>query len=66
MVEFNLSGLPNNEVHISGFRGEDGSIVELNAMFLVNTVFSCQRQPRTKYTRCLEDLVSAAESTLGG
>jgi hypothetical protein len=26
-VEFNLSGLPDNAVHISGFRGEDGRIV---------------------------------------
>jgi hypothetical protein len=27
-VEFNLNGLPDNAVHISGFRGEDGRIVE--------------------------------------
>jgi hypothetical protein len=33
-VEFNLNGLPENAVHISGFRGEDGSIVKLNAMSL--------------------------------
>jgi hypothetical protein len=39
-VEFNLSGLPENAVHISGFRGEDGTIVELNAVSLVATVFS--------------------------
>jgi hypothetical protein len=39
-MEFNLNGLPDNAVHISGFRGEDGSIVELNAVSLVDTVFS--------------------------
>jgi hypothetical protein len=37
-VEFNLNGLPDNVVHISGFRGEDGSIMELNTMSLVDTV----------------------------
>jgi hypothetical protein len=42
-VEFNLNGLPDNAVHISGFRGEDGSIVELNAVSLVYTVFSYSR-----------------------
>jgi hypothetical protein len=35
-VEFNLIGLSDNAVHISGFRGEDGRIVELNAKFLRN------------------------------
>jgi hypothetical protein len=35
-VEFNLNGLPDNAVYISGFRGEDGSIVELNTMSLVD------------------------------
>jgi hypothetical protein len=30
----------NNVVHISGFRGEDGRIVELNVVSLVNTVFN--------------------------
>jgi hypothetical protein len=39
-VEFNLNGLPDTAVHISGFRDEDGSIVELNAVSLVDTVFS--------------------------
>jgi hypothetical protein len=38
--EVTLHGLPNNTVHISGFRGEDGSIVKLNVVSLVNTVFS--------------------------
>jgi hypothetical protein len=42
-VEFNLNGLPDNAVHLSGFRGEDGSIVELNAMTLVDTVFKYGR-----------------------
>jgi hypothetical protein len=44
MVEFNLNGLPNNAVHTSGFRGEDGRIVELNALSMVDTVFSYIRQ----------------------
>jgi hypothetical protein len=39
-VEFNLNGLPNNAVHISGFCGEDGRIMELNVVSLVDTVFS--------------------------
>jgi hypothetical protein len=39
-VEFNLNGLPDNAVNISGFRGEDGRFVELNAVSLVDTVFS--------------------------
>jgi hypothetical protein len=30
-VEFNLNGIPNNAVHISGFRGEDEKTVDLNA-----------------------------------
>jgi hypothetical protein len=39
-VRFNLNGLHNNAVHISGFRGEDGRIVELNVVSVVDTVFS--------------------------
>jgi hypothetical protein len=39
-VEFNLNGLPDNVVPVSVFRGEDGGIMELNAMFLVDTVGS--------------------------
>jgi hypothetical protein len=31
-VEFNINGLSNNAVHISGFGGKDGIIAELNAM----------------------------------
>jgi hypothetical protein len=31
-MKFNLNGLPDNAVHISGFRGEDGRIVEMNAV----------------------------------
>jgi hypothetical protein len=45
-VEFNLNGLRDNAVHISGFRGEDESIVELNAVSLVDTVFSYGRLVR--------------------
>jgi hypothetical protein len=45
-VEFNLNSLPNNGVHISGFRGEDGRIVELNAVSVVDTVFSYGRLVR--------------------
>jgi hypothetical protein len=32
--------LHNNVVHVSGFCGEDGGIVELNAVSLVDTLFS--------------------------
>jgi hypothetical protein len=42
-VEFNLSGLPNNVVHLSDFCGKDEGIVELNAVSLVDTVFACGR-----------------------
>jgi hypothetical protein len=42
-VEFHLDGLRNNAVHISGFHGEDGRIVELNSVFLADTVFSYGR-----------------------
>jgi hypothetical protein len=45
-MEFNLNGLPDNAVHISGFRGEDGRIEELNTMSLVDTVFSYGRLVR--------------------
>jgi hypothetical protein len=45
-VEFKLNGLLDNAVHISGFRGEDGSIVDLNTMFLVDTVISYGRLVR--------------------
>jgi hypothetical protein len=45
-VEFNFGGLPNNAVHVSGFCGEDGDIVELNAVSLVDTVFSYSRRVR--------------------
>jgi hypothetical protein len=39
-VEFNLNGLPDNEVHTSSFRGENGRTVELNVVSMVDTVFS--------------------------
>jgi hypothetical protein len=37
-VEFNLNGLLDNAVHVSGFRGEDGRIVELNVVSLVDNI----------------------------
>jgi hypothetical protein len=40
---FNLSDLPISVVHLSGFCGKDGGIVELNAVFLVDTVFTYGR-----------------------
>jgi hypothetical protein len=40
------NGLADSAVHISGFHGEDGSIVELNTMSLVDTVFSYGRLVR--------------------
>jgi hypothetical protein len=42
-VEFNLGGLPSNVVHLSGFRGKDGGIVEVKAVSLVDTVFTYGR-----------------------
>jgi hypothetical protein len=42
-VEFNVSGRPHNVVHTSGFGGEDGSVVELNAVSMVDIVFSYGR-----------------------
>jgi hypothetical protein len=39
-MEFNLKGLLINVVHIFGFYGEDGRIVELNVVSLVDTVFN--------------------------
>jgi hypothetical protein len=39
-MEFNLNGLPDNTVHISAFGGEDGRIMELKAVSLVDTMFS--------------------------
>jgi hypothetical protein len=40
MVEFNLSGLSNNVMHVLGFCGEDGGFMKLNAVCLVYAVFS--------------------------
>jgi hypothetical protein len=45
-VEFNLNGLPEIAVHMSGFRGEDERTVELNAVSLVDTVFGYGRLAR--------------------
>jgi hypothetical protein len=39
-MELNLNGLPNNAVHVSGFCGEDGGVVNLNAVSQVDGVFS--------------------------
>jgi hypothetical protein len=39
-AEFNLSGLPNIAIHVSGFHGKDGGIMELNVMPLAVTAFS--------------------------
>jgi hypothetical protein len=60
-ADLNLNGFPDNVVHISGFHGEDGGIVELNAVSLVNTVFSYG----THRGSCEDPLVSTAGSTLG-
>jgi hypothetical protein len=45
-VEVNLNPLPNNAVHISGFRDENGIIEEFNAVSVVDTVFSYGRLVR--------------------
>jgi hypothetical protein len=39
-IELNLNGLHNDAVHVSGFSGEDGGFVELNAVSQVDGVFS--------------------------
>jgi hypothetical protein len=39
-MEINLNGFPNDAIHVSGFSGEDGGIVKLNAVSQVDTVFS--------------------------
>jgi hypothetical protein len=36
----NLSGLPNNAIHVLGFSGEDGSMVKLDVVSQVDAVFS--------------------------
>jgi hypothetical protein len=46
-AECNLNRLPDNAGHISGFRGEDGRTLELNAVSLVDTVFSAVDAPLT-------------------
>jgi hypothetical protein len=45
-AEFNFNSLLDNAVNISGFRGEDGRIVEMNAVSMVDTVFSYGRLVR--------------------
>jgi hypothetical protein len=40
LSKISLNDLPNSAVHTSGFRGEDGSTVELNVVCLVDIVFS--------------------------
>jgi hypothetical protein len=45
-MESNLNVLPDIAVHISGFRGKGGRIVELNVVSLVDTVFSYGRLVR--------------------
>jgi hypothetical protein len=73
-VEFNLNGLPDNAVHMSGFRGKDGRIVEPNVVSVVDTVFSYSRlvqmfqldeplillQPDLHGTACLPNVNPAA------
>jgi hypothetical protein len=45
-VEFNLNDILNYAVYVSGFRGEDGGIMESNAVSLVGTVFGYGRLVR--------------------
>jgi hypothetical protein len=37
-MELNLNGLSNDAVHVSGFSGEDGGFVEMNAVSQVDGV----------------------------
>jgi hypothetical protein len=39
-MELNLSGILNNVISVSGFSGEDGGIVKLNAVSQVDAVIS--------------------------
>jgi hypothetical protein len=39
-MQLNLNGLPNDAIHVSGLGGEDGGIVQLNAVSEVDAVFS--------------------------
>jgi hypothetical protein len=39
-LEFNFNGILHNVIHASGFCGEDGGFMKLNAMSLVDTLFS--------------------------
>jgi hypothetical protein len=45
-VEFSLNVLTNSAVHMSGFHGEDGRIVDLNVVSLVDTAVSYSRLVR--------------------
>jgi hypothetical protein len=46
VAKCNVNDHPNKAVHISGFRGEDGRIVESNAVSVVDIVFSYGRLVR--------------------
>jgi hypothetical protein len=39
-IGLNLNGLPNDAIHVSGFSGEDGDFVKMNAVSQVDGVFS--------------------------
>jgi hypothetical protein len=39
-MEINLNVLPNDAIHVSGFSGKDGGFVKLDAVSLVDGVFS--------------------------
>jgi hypothetical protein len=39
-MELNLSGLPNDVIHVLGSSGKDEGIVKLNAVSQVDAIFS--------------------------
>jgi hypothetical protein len=39
-IELKVNGLPNDATHVSGFSGEDGGFMRLNAVSQVDAVFS--------------------------
>jgi hypothetical protein len=39
-MELTLNGLSNDVIHVSGFSGEDGGFLKLNAVSQVDDVFS--------------------------
>jgi hypothetical protein len=73
-MDLNFNGLPNDTIHVLGLSGEDGGIMKLGVVSLVDAVFSHGRlvllfktdvplmllQPRFHGTACLPNVDLAA------